>query len=165
MTSWVINGSKIKKLSVIFINAFMHAHKTLSISPHLVLSFSLSHLNSFSHSLLSKSCMFIWVLVKLLSRCLSLSFSLSLSLASLSLALSVSCGLWFVPNWNCLKATTQSPLHQAKQGGGTKPARERINQESRWRRVCAKLQTGAAQPRHQAIDRITIHSLCSHVKY
>lgn len=79
----------------------------------------------------------------------SLFFSLTHLLASLSLALSVSCGLWFVPNWNCLKATTQSPLHQAKQRrGGTKPARGRINQESRWRRVCAKLQTGAAQPRH-----------------
>lgn len=93
--------------------------------------------------------------------------SLFLSLTSLSISCSL-CFMWFVvcPKLELFKSHNTEPFTPGKaKEGGTKPARERINQESRWRRVCAKLQTGAAQPRHQAIDRITIHSLCSQVKY
>ncbi len=110
----------------------MHAHKTLSL---LILFFL-----SFSPSLLSKSCMYIWVLFKLLSRCLSLS----LSLTSLSISCSL-CFMWFVvcPKLELFKSHNTEPFTPGKaKEGGTKPARERINQESRWRRVCAKLQTG-----------------------
>lgn len=71
-----------------------------------------------------------------------MSLSLSLSLASISCSL---CFMWFVvcPKLELFKSHNTEPFTPAKaKEGGTKPARERINQESRWRRVCAKLQTG-----------------------
>ncbi len=130
-------------------------------------SFFLSFSPSFFLSFPSVQKLYVHLSARQAVEQMSLSLFLSLSLASLSISCSL-CFMWFVvcPKLELFKSHNTEPFTPGKaKEGGTKPARERINQESRWRRVCAKLQTGAAQPRHQAIDRITIHSLCSHVKY
>lgn len=139
--------------------AIKHAFRksfTFLLSFSHPLSFSL--LSSF---LLSKSCILIEMPFKLLSRCLSLFHSPCLSI-SCSL-----CFMWFVvcPKLELFKSHNTEPFTPGKvELGGTKPVSERINQGSRWRRVCAKLQTGATQPRHQAFNQIAIHVLLPNVK-
>lgn len=123
----------------------------------LFLTIILSLLSSF---LLSKSCMFIWMPFKLLRRCLSHYPCLSISCSL--------CFMWFVvcPKLELFKSHNTEPFTPGKvESGGTKSASERINQGSRWRRVCAKLQTGAAQPQLGAFNRIAILVLSSHIKY
>ncbi len=106
----------------------MHAHKTLS----LLILFFLSLLPFCPKAVCTFECS---------SSCWA---DVSLSLTSLSISCSL-CFMWFVvcPKLELFKSHNTEPFTPGKaKEGGTKPARERINQESRWRRVCAKLQTG-----------------------